>query len=759
MRLYSQTIETIRKEEYPQLKTATYLDHGGTTLYAKSVIETFSHDMTASLFGNPHSASPSSQLSTQKVDKVRERVLKFFKADSDDFDVIFVGNASAAIKLVADAFVDSSRNDFWYGYHTDAHTSLVGIRQLAARSRCFYNDEEVEEWLELGEEYNESLRLFAYPAQSNMNGHRLPMTWSARAQKHQNTYTLLDAAALVLSAQLDLSDTSVRAPDFTVLSFYKIFGFPDLGALIVRKSSAHVLKNRRYFGGGTVDMIVNGRPWHAKKEQIHEQHEEGTLPFHSIIALGIALDIHEKLYGCMDNISKHTTNLAKVLHKRLNALRHYNNTPVCEIYKHPQSQYGNPKTQGPTIAFNIRTSEGDWVGKSEVERLAVAQNIHLRTGGVCNPGGIATYCDLEPHEMRRNFFDGSRCGNNLDILRGKPTGVVRISLGAMSSMKDVEKFLAFIEETFVQGVPTTKHTTVSPEIIGKISKLRIYPVRGCLPWEIPTGLSWDLSDTGLSYDDEWCIVSPTSHSIYGPITCSKISTLQPQLYMKEGYLTLSCTSRKSVKIPLWDILGTERVVLAQNGQTRPADIYHSESFVNFFTSVLGVESTLARFALLNESDIVQVPSLDCLTHNKIRMRPTTLMNQISCPALAVTECTITLSSLLLVHEPINISLSPTELPRQSSGYLKINQLIFQIRPMHGHSDAVRLHLVTHSNNPSPASLRPQIQVGDAIHLHQIVNEVPNIERPLSSDSRRVVKHSKISLRLKKYLGICTGHVY
>jgi molybdenum cofactor sulfurtransferase len=41
-----------------------------------------------------------------------------------------------------------------------------------------------------------------------------------------------------------------HAPDFTCLSMYKIFGFPDLGALVVRKDSGHILTLRKYFGGG-----------------------------------------------------------------------------------------------------------------------------------------------------------------------------------------------------------------------------------------------------------------------------------------------------------------------------------------------------------------------------------------------------------------------------------------------------------------------------------------------------------------------------
>ena len=306
---------------------------------------------------------------------------------------------------------------------------------------------------------NSKFGLFAYTAQSNLNGHRPPLRWSGQIRSsphriHRNIYTLLNAAAYVTTAQLDLSNPDT-SPDFTALSFYKIFDFPDMGALIVRKAASHILRHRRYFGGGTVEMVIAlDAAWHAKKTQsLHDELEDGTLPFHSIIALDSAFDIHERLFGSKVRVSAHACYLSHVLYSRLSSIRHSNGLPVCEIYKHPDSTYGNSKSQGPTIAFNVRNSQGGWVGKSDVEKMATVRGIQLRTGGVCNPGGIATYLDLRSWELRRNFAQGMRCGDDFDILAGKLTGVVRVSFGAMSSMRDVETFVRFIRELFVESVP------------------------------------------------------------------------------------------------------------------------------------------------------------------------------------------------------------------------------------------------------------------------------------------------------------------
>ena len=326
-------------------------------------------------------------------------MLDFFKADPNYFDLIFVPNATAAIKLVAESLRDytlrRSDESFWFGYHAAAHTSLVGARELArSDSRCFTSDLEVYDWLDHtsidSRHFDAStVGLFAYPAQSNMNGRRLPQDWPGKLRRssnseHRNVYSMLDAAAYVATAPLDLSDQS-NAPDFIALSFYKIFGFPDLGALIVRKEASHILRERKYFGGGTVDMVINGTTdaWHAKKQtSLHEILEDGTPAFHSIMALEPALDVHRMLYGDMRNVSDHTGSLCKGMYDEMSLLQHYNGVSVCRVYKDPMSQYGKGETQGPTIAFNVQNASGGWVRKSDLENLAIVNRIQLRTGGV-----------------------------------------------------------------------------------------------------------------------------------------------------------------------------------------------------------------------------------------------------------------------------------------------------------------------------------------------------------------------------------------
>ncbi|GAP84904.1 putative molybdenum cofactor sulfurase [Rosellinia necatrix] len=484
---YNPEVEALRQKEYPHMSNGVYLDHGGATIYAKSTVEGFASKMVTGLYGNPHSENSPAKLSGDIVDQVREKLLSFLGASSKDFDLVFVANATAAVKLVADCFRDLAEKSrdgaFWYGYHKDAHTSIVGVRELThGQFHCFKNDHEVEEWLQFPENAfvnrlnPNSLGLFAYPGQSNMTGRRLPLSWSWRArhlESLQNTYTLLDAAALAMTYPMEnIFRDSDQAPDFTCFSLYKIFGFPDVGALVVRKESGHILTLRKYFGGGTVSMVstFGDTPWHRSKGlqaptyKLHEGLEDGTLPFHNILALGEAIDVHLRLYGSMKNISAHTSYLTAQLYRGMTDLRHFNGRPACHIYSE-NKDFENPNKQGSAIAFNIILPNGSYVSYTEVERTANDAGFYIRSGGVCNPGGIFSLLGYEPWMTERALSAGHHCGSNgISVLHGLPTGIARVSLGAMSTRQDVDLFIDFLRTTFVDADGGNSALSTSPTL-------------------------------------------------------------------------------------------------------------------------------------------------------------------------------------------------------------------------------------------------------------------------------------------------------
>ncbi|KAI0200337.1 molybdenum cofactor sulfurase [Astrocystis sublimbata] len=618
---YNGRIDAIRNEEFPMLRDSIYLDHAGTTLYPKSLMDSFAAEMTGNLFGNPHSTSASSRCTMSKIETVRHKVLQFFNAEPTEFDVVFVANATAGIKLVSDAFRGCSEG-FDYYYHQASHTSLVGVRQEARNSLCLDSEDVVKliaGSLTADNPAVSGATLFAYAAQSNMDGRRYPLTWCQHLSQvssptGRRIYTLLDAAAYVATSPLDLSNAAA-APDFTVLSFYKIFGFPDLGALIVKRDAAPIFRERRYFGGGTVDMVVCSKEqWHsAKTESLHESLEDGTLPIHNIIALGSAIEVHHRLYGSMLDVASHTSFLASKLYKSLEKLRHGNGEPVCVLYSAPADDTTTYLRSGPVVAFNIRSRLGAWISLVEFEKLAVLQLFHLRTGGVCNPGGVAAALGLEPWEMKQNFSAGFRCGNENDIMNGKPTGVIRVSLGAMSTLSDVDKFIAFIEEFYREQYDPEpilrtgfKYDDDVPNMY--VNAITVYPIKSCGGFRIPASTPWKVRPEGLAWDREWCLVHHGTGLALSQKQYPRMALIRPSIDFSKGQLAITYTGPllqdipTEISVPLsvnptW-FYPTEASNVRESrvcGDRISTLLYKSKEIAQFFTSITGVSCTLARF--------------------------------------------------------------------------------------------------------------------------------------------------------------------
>ncbi|KAL2820156.1 pyridoxal phosphate-dependent transferase [Aspergillus cavernicola] len=488
---YNERVELIRHDEYPSLKNAIYLDHAGSTLFARSTIQSYAQDLQANLYGNPHSDNTPSRVSGARVDAIRVQLLRFFGASPDDFDLVFTANATASIKLVGEcmshytrsgrASSSSKRRGYHYVYHQDSHTSLVGLREIATGgSMCLLGDAAVENWIDQhGGHRSKTVTLFAYPGQSNMTGRRTPRSWSRRIRRsHKDTYILFDAAALASTSPLDLCDTE-SAPDFTAVSLYKIFGYPDVGCLIVRKAAAKVLQQRRYFGGGTVDMVINSpsariSSWHATKtESIHEALEDGTLNFHSIAAIPHAIETQSRLFNSMSDVSSHCAFLIAQLYRHLTSLRHSNNAPVCRIYTGSQHHgFGDPSVQGPTIALSVLGPSGNIHGYTDVEREADKKQIYLRSGSVCNPGGMAYLGWARMEDMKAAWHAGHRCSDPIQEVYGQTTGIVRVSLGAMSTKADINGFIEWLSRKYIDRdiSPSRSGTTGGSECSLKAAK-------------------------------------------------------------------------------------------------------------------------------------------------------------------------------------------------------------------------------------------------------------------------------------------------
>ncbi len=297
------------EKEFPNLaldhpNRTIYLDATGSAVYARSTLDAVFADLVSNTYSNPHSCPKT----RQKVDAARKATLRHFNAPEEDYAVVFTSGATAALKLVAESFAwrhDSSS----FIYSDQSHTSVMGMRELCSPvpSAAFSGQEELERVI--GRCSGSGPNLVVYPAMSNFCGRKFPLEWIDLVKSASATnFVMLDAASFVSCDRLDLS---THKADFVCISFYKMFGYPTgLGALLVRHEAQPMLRGKRYFGGGTVDLNLVRKSRHVFKES-EEWLEDGTSSFLDIATLVHGYNFIESVPRGIDAIGDHSFAIAR----------------------------------------------------------------------------------------------------------------------------------------------------------------------------------------------------------------------------------------------------------------------------------------------------------------------------------------------------------------------------------------------------------------------------------------------------------------
>jgi molybdenum cofactor sulfurtransferase len=440
------SLAELRATEYGRLdaRGEVYLDYTGGSLYAESQIEEHMRILREGVYGNPHSANPTSSAATALVEQARAAVLRYFNASESEYECIFTPNATGALRLVGEAYPFDR-----FLATVDNHNSVNGIREFARAkgAETAYVPVEAPDLrvarLSDHLEQAEGHCLFAYPAQSNFSGVKHPLEWIDLA--HERGWdVLLDCAAFAPTSGLDLSKWK---PDFVALSFYKMFGYPTgIGALIARRRTLERLQ-RPWFSGGTV-VAANVQGDMVAPHSGHAAFEDGTVDYLGIPAVEIGLR-HLEGIG-IDTISRRVEALGTWLLEQLPRLKHSNGSPGVRIY--------GPSTwdrRGGTIAFNFLHPDGRVVDERFVDRVAAAHNLSLRTGCFCNPGAGEVAFSISKERLTERFEDGMSFDDYIGRV-GMPTGgAVRVSLGLATNFADLHRFMAFATEfTDLTDVPS-----------------------------------------------------------------------------------------------------------------------------------------------------------------------------------------------------------------------------------------------------------------------------------------------------------------
>mmetsp|Transcript_7126 Transcript_7126/g.27295 ORF Transcript_7126/g.27295 Transcript_7126/m.27295 type:complete len:925 (-) Transcript_7126:377-3151(-) len=668
-----------------------YVDFAGAAPLPKRLLEASTAALLQSVPCNPHSSGPMASATQSEVDAMRRAVLDFLGASPMEYECVFTSGATAAIKLLGESFPWEPHGALVY---TDnVHNSVVGVRELAKRgdasvfvlpsehvagtARCGQKGPDGGGQSD-GEASSSSGRmghgLFCYPAESNFDGLRMdlslcrklreatfdptvdavelgsPSPPKTREARKLRWWSLLDVSKFVATSALCLSGPQANAkPDFAVLSFYKIFGYPTgLGALVCRREALSLLvRNRAYFGGGTLAALSVYHEWRmlhgsgsgprqteggtSAGDSGSEEHlvarssraealEDGSLNYVAVLSLRQSFEwlSSARLAKPMDAVQQHADAIASWFARALSSLRHGNDLPVARLYGRDLSREGR---NGPVVTFNLlrascsEVGSQGFVGYAEVERLLGLEHIQLRTGCFCNSGSCMKGLGLSYQAVRKFAAQGKVCGDDHDVVDGQPRGCVRISFGMTSCFEDAFYCIEAIKKYFVargqrggadEGEERTTSNTDLPRHV-EISRLYIYPIKSCAAQDVtgsPGG--WPLTGSGLLYDRHFAIVDDLG-KVLRASSCPHLVQIKPRIDLEAKTLTMA-TARSDLRHLAELVLPIEQLVAqmdaAQGGSKRQVRICardcnilayagcHRDQLSTWLSSALGQQASL-----------------------------------------------------------------------------------------------------------------------------------------------------------------------
>lgn len=439
-------LDQLRASDFARLDQThqVYLDYTGGNLYALRQVTQHQHDLQTNVYGNPHSANPSSQASTDQVERTRTAILDYFRAPHDQYEVIFTPNASGALRLVGESYPFTPESHLLLS--TDNHNSVLGIGEFARADKAAVDyiplrreDLRLDATAlaqQLAQARPGARNLLAYPAQSNFSGVKHPLELIEQAHA-AGWDVLLDAAAFVPSNRLDLSRWK---PDFVSISFYKIFGYPTgVGCLLVRKESLARMR-RPWFAGGTVEVSSVVARTHVMRRDT-AAFEDGTVDYLSIPAVTIGLRLMDEVG--IETIHTRVGCLTAWLLETLPTLRHANGAPLVKVHGPKDSN-----ARGGTVSFSLLDPDGKVIDVSVAGAMASKAGISLRTGGCfCNPGAGESAFGLQPSDIRSVLERCAKTGDESardELFERYGIQVLRASFGWASNFADAQALVTFL---------------------------------------------------------------------------------------------------------------------------------------------------------------------------------------------------------------------------------------------------------------------------------------------------------------------------
>lgn len=192
-----------------------------------------------------------------------------------------------------------------------------------------------------------------------------------------------------------------------------------------------------------------------------------------------------------------------------------------------------------------------------------------------------------------------KCGDHIDLIDSKPTGCIRVSFGYCTTQSDLDYFLDFLSDSFLE---TTEPYALNEDgnrsgreavTFYKVKSILIYPIKSCLPMLIED--SWPIDQTvgGLLFDRSWILVDENSVALSQKRNSQFLTQLKPIINLATNQMELVYNNTHSFKLDL--LLTNKKLVRQLNMNNKLVEcVDEGDEVSDWLSDVFGKRSRLYR---------------------------------------------------------------------------------------------------------------------------------------------------------------------
>ena len=357
-----------------------------------------------------------SQYSSDLYEECRRYVIKYFNAPLNKYTAIFVSNTTEGINKLSNILI-KNKNDIVITSRMEHHSN-----DLPWRGKCDLKYVEVdekgriimEELEEMFSIYQDRIKYVTITGASNVTGYITDIRRVAKLAHKYGAKLIVDGAQLVPHRAINIcgkeDDDYI---DFLIFSAHKVYAPFGSGAIIGLRDELEKYPPDTK-GGGTVERVLDDEIiWLSTPEK----NEAGSPNFFGAVALMQALKEMNKIG--LELIESNEKKLLKIL---IEGMKNFERVILYGDNENIEDRLG-------IMVFNIDRLCYEMVG----EYLASIRGIAVRQGGFC------------AHPYTRRLLGIKNDEIEEYIKKNGMPGMVRVSLGAYNSEKEVNIFLETIE--------------------------------------------------------------------------------------------------------------------------------------------------------------------------------------------------------------------------------------------------------------------------------------------------------------------------